>query len=330
MVRSQQQTTSTAEEYEALTKGAALLDRSAVGRLRLDGKDALDLLNRLSTNQLLDLALGQGRPTVLTSNKGRIIDLLTVFRLEGYLLVLTSAEARQKVAEHINFYTFGEDVHVEDVTDSTSMLSVCGPLASESPPLASVELNLYESASADIQGVTTTVLRTDSLDLPGYDLIVPLEHEAQPWEYLEVAGVPHVSGRVVETVRIMRGIPVHGHELGEDFNPLEAGLKPFISFTKGCYVGQEVVARLNTYQKAQRRLVGLKWGTDAPVKAGAELKLDGQVVGVLTSFARLPTGLIINVGLGYVKKSVPRSGGVGISADGNVLQANLIEVVPDK
>ena len=327
MVRSAKQATSIAEEYEALTKGAALVERSAVGRLRFGGKDALDLLNRLSTNQLLDLTPGQGRPTVLTSNKGRIIDLLTVFRLEGHLLVFTSAEARQKVAEYIDFYIFSEDLGMKDVTGETAMLSVTGPVAAEVLRGASIEaqgMAPYSALPASVDGDEVLVLRSDFLGAPGYDLAVPSEVVATLRERLREAGATFAGADALEAVRIERGVPAYGNELGEEYNPHEAGLLPFVSFTKGCYVGQEVVTRLNTYDKVQRRLAGLRWRSERLPEKGAAISVDGDAVGAVTSSARHPaTGA--GLGLGYVKKSVAPEAVVVIEAEGGPIQAGLVE-----
>ena len=114
------------DEYRALTSGVGVVDRSDVGRLIVTGDDALDLLNRLSTNELATLEVGSGAATVLTTNKGRIVDLLHVHRDEDRLIVFTSPGSQQRVAEWIDFYTFVEDVAVEDVTRETAMLSLTG------------------------------------------------------------------------------------------------------------------------------------------------------------------------------------------------------------
>jgi folate-binding protein YgfZ len=327
MVRSAQQDTSTAEEYEALTKGAALVDRSAVGRLRFGGKDALDLLNRLSTNQLLDLAPGQGRPTVLTSNKGRIIDLLIVFRLEGHLLVLTSGEARQKVAEYIDFYTFSEDVGLRDVTPETAILSVTGPMAEEALLRVGIEVQgiaPYSALPASADGTEVLVLRSDFFGTPGYDLVVSKEKAEIVRERLGGIGAIPVGVEALEAVRIERGVPAYGCELGEEYNPHEAGLLPFVSFTKGCYVGQEVVTRLNTYDKVQRRLVGLRWKSEWLPEKGAAISAGSEAVGAVTSVARQPVAKA-GIGLGYVRKGIPTGSHVVIAAAGGSLEAQLVE-----
>ena len=119
---------SVADEYGALTEGAGLLDRSHVGRLSVSGEDALDLLNRLTTNDLTPLTSpGQGTATVLTTPKGRILALLVVLTVSDGLLLLTSPQNRRKVADWIDFYTIMDDVTVHDETEETAMVAVIGP-----------------------------------------------------------------------------------------------------------------------------------------------------------------------------------------------------------
>ena len=140
-----------AEEYRALSSGAGLIDRTGVGRLIIRGEDALDLLDRLSTNELATLEVGSGAATVLTTNKGRIIDLLLVHRGEDSLTVFTSPGNQTRVAEWIDFYTFVEDVVVEDRTFETAMLSLSGS--------ASL-LDDLTDGQASLLGVLERLLRT--------------------------------------------------------------------------------------------------------------------------------------------------------------------------
>ena len=301
---------SVAEEYRALTEGVVLLDRSEVGRLEFGGEDALDLLNRLTTNELMDMEVDSAVATVLTSNKGRIMDLLLVLWLEDRLLVLTAPETRQKVADWIDFYTFVEDVSVRDITAETSMLSVAGPGAAsllEATSDADISpIGRYDAVGTSVGGAETTLVRTDFLGLPGYDLITDTVDGERLWRTLldagRVAGIRPVGQEALNVVRVERGVPAYGRELGEDYNPLEARLLDHISFTKGCYVGQEVVTRLNTYKKVQKFLVGLRWQADDPPPAQAKLLLEGKQVGVLTSAATPPANGG-GMGLGYVRKA---------------------------
>ena len=302
--------TSFAEEYQSLTERIGILDRSAVGRLTISGKDALDLLNRLSTNELMTLEVSQGIPTALTSSKGRILDLLFVLKLEDHLLVLTAPESRQKVADWIDFYTFAEDVSVQDVTETTTMLSLAGPnaasLLDQLTGQSVSSLAHYEHLQASIGGVDASVTRTDFSRLPGYDIVVSVAEGKRLWEEFltdggEAGGRP-VGTQALEATRVEQGVPAYGKEISEEFNPLEANLLEFISFAKGCYVGQEVITRLNTYKKVQKHLVGLRWNSDAIPKESAKLLVDGTQVGIVTSAVQSPR-LRKAIGLGYVRKA---------------------------
>jgi len=308
---------SVAEEYDALTQGAALLDRSSIGRLSLTGEDALDLLNRLSTNDLMGLRENTGILTVLTSNKGRIMDLLFVLRRADGLLALTAPENRQKVADWIDFYTFTEDVTIQDMTEETAMLSVAGPRGASFLDRVSgadvSSLGRYDSIHVRVGSVETTLIRTDLAQLPAFDLVVAAADGQRLREELlnegEGLGVKQVGMEALEVARVELGVPAYGKELSEDFNPLEANLLEYISFTKGCYVGQEVVARLNTYNKVQRQLVGLRWDSDSSAAPGSKLLLEGKQVGLVTSAAWSPR-LDKVLGLGYVKTAQTQAGTV--------------------
>jgi len=293
-------------EYDALTKAVALVDRSAVGRLTITGDDALDLIDRLSTNALQDLEAGHGERTVLTSNKGRIVDVLFVLREAESLLVLTGPDNQEKVSGWLDFYTIIEDITTRDITGETAMFSLAGPDAPATlrallgaqtePPDAD------ETISAVIGGVQSTIIRTDFIGVPAYDMVVALTDGPKFRDTLLETGAEPAGFDPTEALRVELGIPAFGKELGESYNPLEAGLLPLISFTKGCYIGQEVVARLNTYDKVKKRLVGLRWDGDSAPEAGTPLLLEGKQVGVVTTVARSPRFAGV-IGLGYVRKA---------------------------
>ena len=316
--------------YEALQSGAGLVDRSSVGRLSFSGDDALDLLHRLSTNDLLALEVGQAASTVLTSPKGRIVDLLYVLRRDADTLVFTAPETRRKVIDWIDFYTFVEDVEVLDLTGETAMFSLSGPGAGGVLEALTegddVPAGVGRHAAVHLAGVCVTIVRSDFLHDEGYDLIVPAGAGQAVWSRLCDAGGSPVSGEAYQAVRVERGVPVFGKELGESYNPLEAGLLDYVSFTKGCYVGQEVVTRLNTYQKVQKRLAGLDFDGDA--SQGARLKLDGKQAGLVTSVIVSPRSGRRS-GLGYVKRSLPEHG-VVLEVEGTSATARVTPIPGSK
>ena len=290
------------------------------GRLRCTGEDALDLLNRLSTNALVDLPAGSGAHTVLTSNKGRIVDVIFVLRRADHLLLLTGAGNEARVAEWIDFYTIIEDTEVEDVTAKTAAVSLMGPgahglLASLAGPDTAPARN-EDAAEVVVDGVQATAIRRDMGAIPAFDLIAPDADGPALQDAVTEAGACPVGRDAVELARIDQGIPAFGAELNETYNPLEAGLQHMVSYTKGCYIGQEVIARLTTYDKVQKRLVRLAWRPDADVDAGARLMLDGRQAGVVTSAIRDPhTGN--GIGLGYARKTLTGAGTRLTSADGS-------------
>lgn len=289
------------DTYRSFTEGAATIDRLDVGRLRLAGKDAVDLLNRLSTNELMDLEIGNGLVTILTTNKGRIIDMLQVYRLEDELLVNTSVCAAGKVAEWIDYYTIMEDVQVEDITSRTTMVSIAGLKAEDALYDSNLPIPKLQSfISTTWRDTFLTISRTDFLGIPSYDIVAPAGSVDELWRTMELETADH---EIVETVRIQNRVPIYGKELTEDYNPHDAGLIDYVSFSKGCYIGQEVITRLNTYDKVKKQLVVLTWSENTDVTEATRLMFEGKQVGVVTSAATWP-GSYDSIGLGYVQRSL--------------------------
>ena len=311
------------DEYAAAKQGAALHDSSYCGRIKATGEDVLDLLNRISTNEVISLQQGQGAPTILTTDRGRILDLITVHNLGEYILLLTSPQTRDEVIQWIDKYTIMEDVGLEDVTVDTAMLSILGPKAgailatlvdTDLVDLAAYGWAHWTMAEADVQ-----VIRRDLVGLPGFEVVTHERNAERVWNEISAAGGVPMGLEAYQVLRAEQGAPTYGRELGDAYNPLEAGLWGLISFTKGCYIGQEVIARLDTYQKVQKHLVRLTFSTDKNEDfhglEGASLALEGKEVGAVTSVARVPsTGGLI--GLGYVR-NVAAEPGTSLSVAGD-------------
>ncbi len=306
-------------EFRAATETVALYDNSDAGRLKAVGTDALDLLNRLSTNKVVDLQPGQGAPTILTTDRGRILDLIGVVNLGDYTLLLTSPGQQQAVNDWLDKYTIMEDLEVSDITAETALLTLCGPDAEESLSDAAgtspAQLLPYHSLAASIAGQEVNVIRRPLGQLPSFDLLLAPESQPPVWDCLTAAGITPLGAEAFESARVSLAIPRHGSEMGDAFNPLEAGLIGSIDFHKGCYIGQEVIARLDTYQKVQKRLALLRFPDDAKVSAGDSLERDGQAVGAITSVSRNPADGQL-VGLGYVRNAAAKVGErLGLAGD---------------
>ena len=264
-----------------LSTGTAMFDVSNYGRLSIRGDDALDLLNRLSTNDLELMRPGGGMETVLTTNKGRIIDLLRILHMGDHLLMLTSPGTQDRVVEWIDFYTFAEDITVTDIAPDTSHFLFVGDAAGDALSEAGfgawgLTTPLSHTASETGDGVIV-IVRTESGSLPAWEVIVPRGQDI-PSDGIEKPGTS-----ALEMLRIEQGVPAFPSELNESHNPLEANLKPHISFNKGCYIGQEVVARLNTYDRVQRFLCRLVVEDTITLEPGSALTVDGDSAGEVTS-----------------------------------------------
>ncbi len=304
-----------AVEYQAITETAGLHDSSYLGRLKASGADALDLLNRLSTNGIVNLKPGQGAPTILTTDRGRILDLLGVVNIGEYVLLLTSAGCEPIIMDWLDKYTIMEDLTVADLSAETALFTLCGPRCVEAldkvVPQESVALNLatapYSVLPTAVAGHDALLIRRPLGALPAVDLLVAAAAGPAVWEALTGSGIPPVGLEAFNTALVQNAVPRHGRELGEAYNPLEAGLIGSVDFAKGCYIGQEVIARLDTYQKVQKYLARFRFSNGAVASEGAGLQLEGRNVGNITSLAAIPaTGDL--VGLGYLRTALATPG----------------------
>ncbi len=237
--------------------------------------------------------------------------MIFVLRRSDHLLLLTGGGNENRVAEWIDFYTIIEDTEVEDITTGTSAVSIMGPGAPALlDSIAGPDSSIADDegvADVSIDGVPATAIRRDVGAIPAFDFFAPGANGKVLRKALLDAGACPVERDAVELARIEQGVPAFGAELSESYNPLEAGLQHLVSYTKGCYIGQEVIARLTTYDKVQRRIARLSWPSGAEVSAGEKLTLDGRQAGVVTSAMRDPrTGN--GTGLGYVRKALAESG----------------------
>lgn len=273
-------------EYDAVHAGAGIADASHRGRIIARGKDTLDLLNRLSTNLVDPLPEGAGQTSVITTGKGRVLDWVTVLPWGERFLLLTSPERRTEVAEWVDMFTFEEDTTLEDVTETTAMVSILGQAAETVvAQLLGVPAGLPAMGCVvtEWRGGEALVARTDPAGRPGFEIVVQAAGAEGFWETAIGLGAAPVGRQALEALRIEARVPRWGAEFTEDNNPLEAGLLGEVSWTKGCYTGQEVVARLYNYHRIQRFMVAVDLPADAEIPAGTVLMADGVSVGRVTS-----------------------------------------------
>lgn len=302
----------------AALERAALADLSSWSRLRATGPAFLGLLHRLSTGDVEKLAPGEGRPTVVTTPKGRILSRAIVLLFEPRdVWTLSGPGTGSPLLSHLTKYALGEDIGLTDASSATSAHAIVGPGWTEvAKALGVADLAPYATTTT-VDGLR--VARTSGFDDEGLLIL----HE--PGKPVPVPDdLPRLTSEELEAWRVLTGRPIAGRELTDDYNPLEAGLRDSVSFTKGCYVGQEVVARLNTYDKVAREIVRLELQGDAP-PAGARLLLGEREVGTLTSAAKDPRGTT-TAALAYVKKrDVPKgTTDVEVVWDGGKIPARLL------
>ncbi|HEV8701163.1 MAG TPA: glycine cleavage T C-terminal barrel domain-containing protein [Candidatus Polarisedimenticolia bacterium] len=317
-----------AAEYRAARADAVLADRTDLGRLEITGKDAADLLHRLTTNDVRGLAPGQGTATAFVTNKGRLVDLVVLHHLDDRLLCLTGPGRSAVVVAYIDRYTFREDVKVRDLERSHGTLGLYGARASERAAALfgpeAAERPVHHATAVGFSGSTAILARTFPLGGGGFHLTAG----ADALPALRQGILDHSPGLLVagpeciEALRIEAGLPLAGRELTEEYNPWEARLHDAISLNKGCYVGQEVIARLNTYKKVSRCLVRLEIRDGLPAP-GSPIESGGETIGSLTSAAVVP-GEDRVVALAYLRDEDAGREVVEVTDGGRRLRARVL------
>lgn len=270
--------------YTTLIAGAALQMRPAHGVLVLTGEDRVDFVQRMTTNNVAVLAPGQSAVTVLTSPVARILYVFTVMAQAEALWLLPAGEDVAQLSRHLRGQIFFMDkVKVEDRSDAVRRMRLMGPGAAALLQGAGLPAPEAESF-AESDGIY--ILHQTVFDLPGYELVVPAASADDVGRRLMAAGAVALTGDAYTSRRVELGRPAVGSELTEEYSPLEAGLAWACADNKGCYTGQEIIARQITYDKVTRTLAGLR--SDGAVSAGAEVMFEGRSIGRITSAAYSP------------------------------------------
>lgn len=306
----------------AAQSGVALYDRSHWGRILVTDRDRLTFLHNQSTNDFNRLQAGQGCETVFITSTARTIDLVSAYVTEDTVILLVSPNRRQHLLQWLDRYIFfGDRVTLTDITESTFSFSLIGPESApllQSLGLSEVEGQAHSHQLVNLGDIGLRIAIGSGLTSPGYTLTANHSQAAALWQMLVKAGAVPLGETVWEQLRILQGRPWPDRELTEDYNPLEAGLWQTISFDKGCYIGQETIARLNTYQGVKQRLWGVRLAALTP--PGTPLMVEDSKVGVLTSATTTPDG---PVGLAYIRT---KAGGPGLQVNLDNTQGELVAV----
>jgi len=296
-------------EYEAGVRGCAVFDQTDRGCLRVSGSDAATFLHRLLSNTVRTLEPGQGNRNLLLTGKGKVLFDLDLAREADGIVLSTAPQRALALLTALDMYLFQDDVQLEDRTAEHAPLDVCGAGAEEvvrevcgvEPP---VEDHAWVEGVAD--GELVRVTRLAVAGSPGWRLEVGPERVRGLWETLVERGARPAGIVARDCLRVETVSALDGVDVDENVYPQEARLEPAFSLDKGCYIGQEVVAKIDTYGGLNKRLFALRVSHDDPVARGTQLVQpddngEARALGLVTSWAysfTLDAGLV----LAYVKR----------------------------
>lgn len=317
--------TDTVAEHHAVRNSVGIADVSYRGRHRLTGEDRAIFLHRIISNDVESLSVGQGTYATLLTHRGKIIADMNIFVLENVINIDTAPETRETLFNELDKYIIADDVEFSDVTTETGAIAVHGPKSSDLVQfvlglngLATLpELhNCFREADTVFKHAITCV-RTDNTGEVGWTLYTEAEVLALLWEKLMAEGARFdaqpIGWNALESLRIEAGVPRYGTELTDAVIPLEAELEHAINFEKGCYIGQEIVARMKYRGHPNRLLRGIEVDTDSisqgsfQLLSGASIYNGEKEVGSVTSTTFAPT-LGKSIALGYVRMAVTEAG----------------------
>jgi folate-binding protein YgfZ len=319
------------DQYRIVTTSAGWFDKTARGRLRLDGRDAASFLHALLTNDVESLSKGRGVYALYLTPQGRVITDLRVHHRGDHLIVDVPPGLAAPLSTRLDQVIFSEDVRLSDVSGKLAEIAVLGPRGAEFlAPLVDVRASdlaaLPTWSHVDI--ANGFVARSDDTALASFDVFAPPPRLAELTRSLGDAGVPAMPPGVFDMLRIEAGRPAFGPDVSEETIPLEAGLVDrAISLTKGCYVGQEVIVRVlhRGGGRVARLLVRLDFDgavTDAPA-AGTAISSEGREIGRVTSSAWSP-GARRAIALAYVRRELAEP---GRQVDAAGASATIVSVV---
>ena len=315
------QYSSLVEEHHATRRAAGLFDVSHMGRFRIAGEGAAEFLDRLVTRRVADLEVGQIRYALVCNEKGGILDDVLVYRLadtggEPFFWMVVNAGNRAKIAAWIRARLAKQGtakVSFRDETAETAMIAVQGPaalvIAAPACDINPAELDYYTGAVTQVLGHWAIVSRTGYTGEDGCEIIVPAEAGVEVWEYLlnqaktidaPATGVKPAGLGARDTLRLEAAMPLYGHELSEEINPFQAGLKFAVNLKDRDFVGHDALVRLQENPEAPVR-VGLELSGRRAARQGYAIFASGRQVGEVTSGAFSPT-LERPIALAYVTR----------------------------
>ncbi len=277
------------------------------GYLKFKGAERLDLINRLSTNEVKTLTGFETAKTILTSDKGRIIDLIEIYNFGDFVFASCSFNNSANVIAHLDKYTIMDDFTAVNFSGTYSTLFFTGEKYSEFiSEITGTDCNDLKDGKFRVTKFHNGLITINDDPMGGVKLIFPNDDKVY-WESkifsVEIISkyqLSEIDEKDFEIKRIRLGIPAFGKEMSEKTNPLESGLNKYVSFTKGCYIGQEVIARLDAYDKISKHIVGLNIdGVPDNTDEQYKISIDNKECGFTTSIIAEENNK--SIGLGFVK-----------------------------
>lgn len=302
------------EEHDVVRNSAGLFDISHMGRLRFSGDDACRFLDYLLTNDVSKLTVGQVRYSLVCNENGGVLDDVLVYRLPDCYMLVVNASNRAKIVDWIGQHISGFNVDFEDQTFSHAMIAVQGPRAVEILSAlggtAAAEHRYYSASTMNVAGMDALVSRTGYTGEDGFELIVPNDAGTALWNHLLKAGqdfgVQACGLGCRDTLRLEAAMPLYGHELNEDTDPVTAGLNFAVKLEAADFLGRDALRKIAT-EPAGKVRVGLELEGKRIAREGAEIFSGEQSVGEVTSGTFSPT-LQKAIAMGYVDATVSETG----------------------
>ena len=293
-------------EYAAVRDdGAGLIDLSSRARIEVSGAEAVQFLNGLVTNDMKTLADGKWMLAAFPTPQGRLISSTRVLRRGDSFLFDTEAVSHAALYKTLERFTLAGDFRVADKTDTLAQLSIQGSRAAEIVGQVlgqeAASLERWRVLTIEWKDALLSIIRATHTAEDGFDLFVDASHALSLWEALTSNGARPVGFDALEILRIEAGLPRYGLDMDETNIVTEAGLDEAVSYTKGCYTGQEIIARIRWRGHVAKKLTGLLLGEEGKVEREAKiLATDGKEIGRVTSSAFSPR-LKRTIALGYIK-----------------------------
>jgi folate-binding protein YgfZ len=298
-------------EFQALVTGSGIYDLRLRAKISLTGGDRVRWLNGMVTNNIRDLYPGRGVYAFLLNPQGHILGDLYAYNRGESLLVDTDPSQLEKILAVFDKYIIMDDVEVANISDQSAAVGIAGPKSRETLQAAGFdvpELNPLQFVEITWQQIGVTVVRGDNPSVESFELWVASGETERVNEALVKAGAKPVGTAALELVRIVAGIPRYGIDIRERDLPQETEQERALNFSKGCYVGQEIVERIRSRGQVRRKFTGFEIDGQMPA-AGSKIQLEGKDVGEITSAASLP---VANgerrLALGYIRREVATTG----------------------